>query len=60
MSIRPGQQLPESTAELDGVVKSAVLLLLLESDAAGAILRELPTEAVEDVATLLRGWLVER
>jgi flagellar motor switch protein FliG len=53
MSIRPGQKLPESADSLDGVVKSAVLLLLLDPDSAGAILRELPTEAVEEVTRAL-------
>ncbi|MCP4837530.1 MAG: flagellar motor switch protein FliG [Phycisphaera sp.] len=53
MSIRPGQKLPETVDELDGVARSAVLLLLVEPDAAGAILRELPTEAVEEVTRAL-------
>jgi len=53
MSIRPGQKLPDSVESLDGVIKSAVLLLLLEPDAAGAILRELPTESVEEVTRVL-------
>lgn len=53
MSIRPGQKLPETVDELDGVARSAVLLLLLEPDAAGAILRELPTDAVEEVTRVL-------
>ena len=30
MTIRPGQKLPDVADELDGVVKSAVLLLLLD------------------------------
>jgi flagellar motor switch protein FliG len=53
MSIRPGQKLPDTVEELDGVARSAVLLLLLDPDAAGAILRELPTEAVEEVTRAL-------
>ena len=53
MSIRPGQKLPDTVEELDGVARSAVLLLLLEPEAAGAILRELPTEAVEEVTRAL-------
>ncbi len=53
MSIRPGQKLPETVDELDGVARSAVLLLLLDPDAAGAILRELPTDAVEEVTRVL-------
>ena len=53
MAIRPGQRLPENIEELDGTVKSAVLLLMLDSDAAGKILRELPTETVEEVTRSL-------
>lgn len=53
MAIRPGQRLPEDIEELDGTVKSAVLLLMLDSDAAGKILRELPTETVEEVTRSL-------
>lgn len=53
MSIRPGQKLPESSENLDGVVKSAVLLLLLDPESAGEILRQLPTEAVEEVTRAL-------
>jgi flagellar motor switch protein FliG len=53
MSIRPGQKLPDSSESLDGVVKSALLLLLLDSDSATAIFKELPTESVEEVARVL-------
>jgi flagellar motor switch protein FliG len=53
MSIRPGQKLPDSAESLDGVIKSAVLLLLLEPESAGAILRELPTDSVEEVTRVL-------
>lgn len=53
MAIRPGQRLPENIEELDGTVKSAVLLLMLDSDAAGKVLRELPTETVEEVTRSL-------
>ena len=53
MAIRPGQRLPEDIEQLDGTVKSAVLLLMLDSEAAGTILRELPTEVVEEVTRAL-------
>ena len=53
MPLRLGQNLPEDISEIDGTVKSAILLLLLESDAAGTILRELPTEIVEEVTRAL-------
>ena len=53
MPLRLGQNLPEDISEIDGTVKSAILLLLLDSDAAGSILRELPTEIVEEVTRSL-------
>ena len=53
MSLRPGQRLPEDIDKLDGTIKSAVLLLMLDSDSAGKILRELPTETVEEVTRAL-------
>ena len=53
MPLRLGQNLPDDIAEIDGTVKSAILLLLLDSDAAGSILRELPTEIVEEVTRAL-------
>lgn len=53
MPLRPGQRLPEEIEKLDGIVKSAVLLLMLDSEAAGKILRELPTETVEEVTRAL-------
>jgi flagellar motor switch protein FliG len=52
-------KLPKTADELDGTIKSAILLLLLNSDAAGKLLKELPTEAVEEV-TRARGWVVFR
>ena len=53
MAIRPGQRLPDAIEELDGTVKSAVLLLMLDSESAGSILKELPTETVEEVTRAL-------
>ena len=53
MPIRLGQNLPDDIGEIDGTVKSAILLLLLDSDSAGSILRELPTEIVEEVTRAL-------
>ena len=38
MVYRPGMKLPKSADELDGTLKSAILLLLLNSEAAGALL----------------------
>ena len=53
MVYRPGMKLPKSADELDGTIKSAILLLLLNSDAAGKLLKALPTEAVEEVTRAL-------
>lgn len=53
MSIRPGQKLPTSIEEIDGTVKAAVLLLTLDHAAAGALLKSLPTDTVEEVTRVL-------
>lgn len=53
MTWRPGQKLPTDHTELDGTAKAAVLLLVLDSEAAGTLLRELPTEMVEEVTGML-------
>lgn len=53
MAYRPGSRLPRSADELDGVVKSAILLLVLEPDQAGEVLKELPAETVEEVTRAL-------
>ncbi|HWB19051.1 MAG TPA: flagellar motor switch protein FliG [Phycisphaerales bacterium] len=51
--MRPGQKLPERVEELDGVVKAAILLLSLDQKSAGAILREMATDVVEEVTRVL-------
>ncbi len=53
MALRANRQLPDRIEELDGVTKSAILLLTVKPEAAGAILRELSTEVVEDVTRVL-------
>lgn len=53
MAIRTGQKLPENIAEIDGATKAAILLLTLDHDSAGMLLKELPTEMVEDVTRTL-------
>lgn len=53
MPHRPGQKLPSNVDELDGVVKAAILLLTLKHEAAGALLRCLPTDTVEEVTRVL-------
>ena len=53
MVYRPGMKLPKTADELDGTLKSAILLRLLDSDSAGKLLKELPTESVEEVTRAL-------
>ncbi|MFO0828880.1 MAG: flagellar motor switch protein FliG [Phycisphaerales bacterium] len=51
--LKPGQRLPASANDLTGTMKAAVLLLVLEPDAAGSLLKQLPTEVVEEVTRSL-------
>jgi flagellar motor switch protein FliG len=51
--MRPGQNLPSNVDELSGTAKAAILLLALEHEAAGALLKELPTDMVEEVTRTL-------
>ncbi|MEY3026699.1 MAG: flagellar motor switch protein FliG [Phycisphaerales bacterium] len=53
MAYRPGMKLPKTADELDGTMKSAILLLLLDADSAGRLLQEMPTETVEEVTRAL-------
>ena len=53
MSIRHREKLPSNVNELDGVEKAAILLLTLEHEAAGALLKELSTDMVEEVTRTL-------
>ncbi len=49
----PGKKLPNNPDELDGVTKAAVILLSLQHDVAGELLRHLPTEMVQEVSRAL-------
>jgi flagellar motor switch protein FliG len=51
--MRAGQKLPSNVDDLDGIAKAAILLLSLDHEAAGAVLKELPTEMVEEVTRQL-------
>jgi flagellar motor switch protein FliG len=51
--MRPFRKLSDKLEELDGIEKCAVLLLALEPDAAGSLLKQLPTETVEEVTRKL-------
>ena len=53
MAMRPGQKLPKNVDDLDGVTKAAILLLTVNHDAAGALLKELSTDMVEEVTRQL-------
>ncbi len=50
---RFGQKLPDDPAELDGITKSAILLLSIQQDAASKVLGCLPEENVTDVARVM-------
>lgn len=51
--MRAGQKLPSNVDDLDGIAKAAILLLSLDHEAAGAVLKELPTDMVEEVTRQL-------
>lgn len=49
MPRRPNDKLPTDPNELDGLTKAAVLLLTLDSQIAGELLKQMTPEAVEEV-----------
>ncbi len=49
MPTKPGEPLPNNIADIDGVTKAAVLLLSLDSEVAGAMLKQVPPDLIEDV-----------
>ncbi len=51
--LQPGQPLPNDLDKLDGVVKAAIILLSLDHDLAGDLLKHLPTAMVEEVTRAL-------
>jgi flagellar motor switch protein FliG len=51
--MRLGQKLPTSIEELDGVRKAAILLLVLDSESAGSLLKQLPSDTIEEVTRSL-------
>ena len=53
MPFRPGQKLPDRAIDLEGPVKAAVLLLSLDEQTASSMLRELPTEVVQRVTSIV-------
>ncbi len=53
MPLYPGKNLPTNVEELEGVVKAAIILLSLPHEVAGALLKQLSTEQVEEVTRTL-------
>ena len=53
MVFQSGQKLPGNPDDLDGVVKAAIVLLSLDHDVAGDLLKNLPTKMVEEVTRAL-------
>ncbi|MEM7621704.1 MAG: flagellar motor switch protein FliG [Planctomycetota bacterium] len=49
MPRRPNEKLPSNPSELDGPTKAAVLLLALGHDDASLVLKEMPSETVEEL-----------
>jgi len=49
MPRKPGEKLPSDPDKLDGLTKAAILLLGLDANTAGEVLKKLPTESVEQV-----------
>jgi flagellar motor switch protein FliG len=53
MVYRMGQKLPEKLEDIDGVVKSAILLLSLDESCASSLLRCMPQDVVQEVTAAL-------
>ena len=53
MPLRSGQKTPQSIEDLSGIDKAAILVLMLDEEAAGAMLGRLPDETVEEVTRVL-------
>lgn len=49
MPRKPNEKLPTNAAELDGITKSAVLLLAIGPDDASVVLKQMPPEQVEAI-----------
>lgn len=55
MPRKPGDKLPDDPAQLEGITKSAILLLTLDPATAGSMLKVMPAEQVEEVTRELAG-----
>ena len=50
MTRKPGERLPSSATELEGVSKAAILLLMVGKESAGKVLSKMDPEAVQEVS----------
>lgn len=55
MPRKPHEKLPDSAADLEGLTKSAILLLAVGTERAATVLKQLTPEAVEEVTRELAG-----
>ena len=55
MPRKPGEKLPTSIEEIDGLTKAAILLMTLETGVASQLLKQLTPESVEEVTRELAG-----
>lgn len=55
MPRKPGEKLPEDPSLLDGITKAAILLMTLDTSAAGSMLKQMTPQAVEEVTRELAG-----
>ncbi len=60
MALAHGQPLPTDPDQLDGVIKAAIVLLCLDHDVAGELLKQISDmvkQNPDEVANLLRRWI---
>jgi flagellar motor switch protein FliG len=55
MPRRPNERLPESIEEVEGLTKAAILLVALGADAAGQLMKSMPSDQIEEVTRELAG-----
>jgi flagellar motor switch protein FliG len=55
MPRKPNEKLPNDPAELEGITKAAILLMTLDANTAGELLKRMAPEAIEEVTRELAG-----
>ena len=55
MPRKPNEKLPDDPTQLEGITKAAILLMTLDTQIAGAILKQMNAQAVEEVTRELAG-----